>query len=419
MNQSSPEIRVCVDVGSQKHYVAIGLSSGEHLTEFEFHHTPCGIDAFFQRLENLRVQHHLPIAVAMEGYNGYARPIDSYVLAKGYRLYNVNNTKLARFKEIFPSPAKTDPIDAWKIFELFTLKDTLPLAKNALQEVEKSCEINERLKAITRRRRELVNEKTRVANRLQADLESICPGILSLTGSVDNIWFLSFLTFREDLQQLLRLHKSSLLKIKGVGRKYANLIQEWQKTAKFAPSVAWISKMVLQDAKRMLELHYAVEELNKTIEMLNANSELAARLMTLPGCGTVCAGELAGEIGTISRFPSEASLAMYVGMAVLDKSSGKHVGTKNPRNVNTRAKAAMMVVVARHVEQVPEAKKYYDKKRSEGKKHNQALRSLGRHLVRVIWSMIMQKRGYVMRNLPENLQNVRDNECVQIGVNSG
>jgi len=38
----------------------------------------------------------------MEGYNGYARPLDSRVRQRGYRLYNMNNLKLARFKEIFP-----------------------------------------------------------------------------------------------------------------------------------------------------------------------------------------------------------------------------------------------------------------------------------------------------------------------------
>jgi len=71
----------------------------------------------------------------MEAYNGYARPIDKYVLRKGYRLLNVNNNKLAQFKRVFPGSAKTDAIDTQKIFELFTLSDHLPLAKTVLQEV--------------------------------------------------------------------------------------------------------------------------------------------------------------------------------------------------------------------------------------------------------------------------------------------
>jgi hypothetical protein len=42
----------------------------------------------------------------------------------------------------------------------------------------------------------------------------------------------------------------------------------------------------------------------------------------------------------------------------------------------------MMVAVARHIDNVPESRTYYDKKRTEGKTHNQAVRALGRHLIR-------------------------------------
>jgi hypothetical protein len=83
-------------------------------------------------------------------------------------------------------------------------------------------------------------------------------------------------------------------------------------------------------------------------------------------------------------------------MAVLDHSSGTHTGTKRPRQVNTRAKAAMTIAVARHM-QVPSSRAYYDKKRAQGKAHNQAVRALGRQLVRVIWSMLKHQRDYEVR----------------------
>jgi hypothetical protein len=59
----------------------------------------------------------------------------------------------------------------------------------------------------------------------------------------------------------------------------------------------------------------------------------------------------------------------------------------------------MMTAVARHIRCVPESKAYYDKKRAEGKSHNQAVRALGRHLVRVIWSMLKNKRDYELREV--------------------
>jgi transposase len=113
-------------------------------------------------------QENCPVAVAMEGYNGYARPLDSMVRERGYRLYNLNNLKFARFKEIFPGAAKSDRIDARKGLELFQLRDHLPLAKEVLQEVSGTPADNEILKRLTRRRRRLVNERVRVVNNLQA-----------------------------------------------------------------------------------------------------------------------------------------------------------------------------------------------------------------------------------------------------------
>ena len=126
--EKSLEIRVSVDVGSRSHQVAIGLSSGEVLEEFEIAHRVEGFEDFFSRIEKHSHKQGYSVSVAMEGYNGYARPLDSMVRQRGYRLYNINNLKLARFKEIFPGAAKSDRIDARKGLELFQLRDHLPLA---------------------------------------------------------------------------------------------------------------------------------------------------------------------------------------------------------------------------------------------------------------------------------------------------
>jgi hypothetical protein len=43
---------------------------------------------------------------------------------------------------------------------------------------------------------------------------------------------------------------------------------------------------------------------------------------------------------------------------------------------------AMMIAVARHMEQVPISRAYYDKKRAQDKAHNQAVRALWRTVSR-------------------------------------
>lgn len=388
------DIRVSVDVGCKSHQVAVGLSSGEVLDEFNIDHHPDGFRTFFANLEKLEQLYQCPVRVAMEGYNGYARPLDSMVLARGWQLYNINNLKLARFKEIFPGAAKTDAIDARRGLELFQLQDHLPMAKDVLQAVTETPQENKILKRLSRRRRRFVNERVRVSNNLTADLQAVCPGLLALTVKVGNLWFLRILTCTDDLQKLKRLQPKTLRKIPGIGVKYFGLIQQWQKQAQFSAEVEWVSEMIQDDAKRILELNRQIRAMETKMAALAADSQIANLLTTIPGFGPICTAELSGEIGNDSRFAKESSLALYLGMAPLDNSSGQYQGTKAPRQVNRRAKSAMMIAVDRHRKQVPASQKYYEKKRAEGKGHNQAVRALGRHLCRIIFKMFKEQRAY-------------------------
>nr|WP_207389235.1 transposase [Marinobacter halodurans] len=126
---------VAVDVGSRFHQVAVGDADGRLIDEFRIDHSPSGFSSFFTRIERHRGAPGQVVQVAMEGYNGWARPLDSQTLAHGWELFNVNNLKLARYKEIFPAPAKTDAIDSRRMLELFTLGKERRVARNALQQV--------------------------------------------------------------------------------------------------------------------------------------------------------------------------------------------------------------------------------------------------------------------------------------------
>ncbi len=59
---------------------------------------------------------------------------------------------------------------------------------------------------------------------------------------------------------------------------------------------------------------------------------------------------------------------MYLGMSTLDNRSGKYQGTKVPKHVNTRAKAAMMIGLDRHRKSVSPSRKDTTKRNAaEGK----------------------------------------------------
>jgi transposase len=241
--------------------------------------------------------------------------------------------------------------------------------------------------------------------------------LLEITTEASNQWFLNFLISARTLPQLARLRKSSLLKIPAVGRKYASIIEQWQKRAHFSEEVEWVNEMIHEDAQRCLELEEKIKTLQTKIEQIARDSKIAKILLSIPGFGPVCTSELAAEIGTVERFGKEGSLALYLGMSTLDNSSGNYQGSKQPKHVNTRAKAAMMTALDRHRKYVAESQRYYEKKRSEGKKHNQAIRALGRHLCRIIYKMLKDQRDYEIRPQQGNTKTkVKSRSCVKTQI---
>ena len=144
--------------------------------------------------------------------------------------------------------------------------------------------------------------------------------------------------------------------------------------------------------------NYTIKALEAKIKSISQASSIARTLGSIPGYGLVSSAELAAEIGTIERFRSEASLGLYVGMSALDNSSGNSRVSKAPKQVNSRAKAAMMVAVDRHRKGAPQSQRYYEKKRADGKTHNQAIRALGRHLCRVMYKLLKEEREYKVQD---------------------
>ncbi len=57
LNPQALQLRVGVDVGSRCHSVAVGLTDGRLLEEFEIPHTAAGFGDFFARIEGHATRH--------------------------------------------------------------------------------------------------------------------------------------------------------------------------------------------------------------------------------------------------------------------------------------------------------------------------------------------------------------------------
>jgi len=395
------EFSVGIDVGAHSHHIAILDPDGELNESFEIAHQQSGFDRLFSRLTHHQKQFGATPVVGMEGLGGYARPLDRQIQKAGLSLLNLNNLKVNRFRQLFGADAKNDHRDALMIAQMVRLRSSL--ARNGeriLYPVLPVDRTHQHIKRLARRQKRLIEEKVRLLMRMKADLLAVCPSLLDLAEKIDTLWFLRLLVAYPDLRRLRRARAQTLLRIPGLGKAFLSRVQAWQLEATLSEEAEIVGPMLASDATRVLELLDQIKTYGKQLETLCSKSPMATRLSSLPGFGPKCTARLTGEIGTIGRFNSESALSVYLGVACLDHHSGTTLKRGKPaRHVNKLAQVAMLTATDRHRHCCPESQTYYQKKRSEGKTHNQAVRALARHLTRVIYRMLTENRDYQLKNL--------------------
>src|SRR5215216_4073286 len=138
--------------------------------------------------------------------------------------------------------------------------------------------------------------------------------------------------------------------------------------------------------RRIRELSQTIKALEREIAQLVA--KIAPQLLDELGFGPLTAGKLVGEIAGAGRFSTDAKLARAAGVAPIPVSSGKTNRHRLDRGGNRQINAAIHRVAVTRARCHAQTIDYVARKRSEGKTHREAIRSLKRHLVRRIWQLL-------------------------------
>ena len=105
--------------------------------------------------------------------------------------------------------------------------------------------------------------------------------------------------------------------------------------------------------------------------------------------GPILGAEFLVCVGDISAFESADRLAAYAGLVPAARDSGKQVGNhRRMRGANKTLKRVFYQSAFASLRGSPESSTFYDRKRTEGKRHTQALIALARRRVNVVWAML-------------------------------
>jgi transposase len=136
-----------------------------------------------------------------------------------------------------------------------------------------------------------------------------------------------------------------------------------------------------------------VRDLTRTITSLYEQlaglvAEHAPRLLAEPGVGVLIAAKLIGEIAGIHRFTTDAKLARMSGCAPIPVSSGRTDRHRLDRGGNRQLNHAIHMLALTKMAHHPETALYIARQRAHGKTNRDAIRSLKRHLIRRIYTLL-------------------------------
>jgi len=387
-----------IDVGSESHHIIILDEEDNVLYNKKITHK---IDEFTKSINLFRKiekKERGKLSFALEGKNGHSNPLDRILLNKGFTLYNIDNLKLKRFREAFAGEWRDDERDSLMLSKMLKLKDHINSQREKVFiKIEKPSPVTESLKLLSRHQQTLINEKVRLTNRLRKKLLEICPQILEL-GKVKNKKIIAILAKYPDFSKYKRITLKSLLKIKGIGKRQAPFLLKRLNNIEYMPGLTDIYKtIILSFTKRILVLREEIKDIDKKLDEIGNQSKEVNHLKTIPGVATKLASRLIGEMGDITRFPSEKKLAIYCGVACVDNNSGKVTKAKAVYKANKICKQTLITMAGGSIRLSLQCKAYYLKKRMEGKSHNHALRCLARQMIKVIHRMLTEDRDYIVR----------------------
>lgn len=140
-------------------------------------------------------------------------------------------------------------------------------------------------------------------------------------------------------------------------------------------------------AEQLQALRRQRDDVAAEVEKLVEAHPLHPILMSMPGVGIRIAARLLTELSG-KTFPTSGHLAAYAGLAPVTRRSGTSIRGEHPsRRGNKVLKRAMFLSAFASLHN-PDSRVYYDRKRAQGKRHNQALIALARRRSDVLFAML-------------------------------
>lgn len=382
-----------VDAGKAAHHCVVINADGQRVLSRRVVNDETALTDLIRTVKDLAGDS--PVQWAIDLNSGGAALLITLLLDGDQRLFYIPGRTVHHASAAYRGDGKTDAKDAAIIADQARMRRDLHLFRHR----DKTAVD---LRILCARRTDLASDRNRAINRLRAQLLEYFPALERAFDFAHRKAALTLLTGYQTPDGLRRMgtarlerwlrdrHAYNAADIAARAIEAANA----QRTTVIGQPVA--ASVVARLAHTVLDLNAELVDVDAAIETTFQQHRLAAVISSMPGFGPLLGAELlAATNGDLTSFDTADRLAGVAGLAPVPRDSGRINGNlKRPRRYDRRLLRVFYLAANNSIKHCPESRTYYDRKRSEGKRHSQAVLCLARRRLNVLWAMQRDNTSY-------------------------
>ena len=383
IGHDSVDVFIGVDVGKGEHHAVAIDRTGKKLFDKALPNDESKLRALIDGLKD----HGTLLFVVDQPATIGALPI-AVAQAAGVLVGYLPGLAMRRIADLHAGEAKTDARDAAIIAEAAR---TLP---HALRSIQLADEQVAELSMLCGFDDDLAGQVTATSNRIRGLLTQIHPALERVLGPhLDHKAVVDLLQRHPAPADLAKLGPTRLanrlvkLAPRMGKRLAAEIMQALSEQTVVVVGTNAASLVLPRLAKQLEDLRTQRAEIAVEVERLVDAHPLHPVLTSMPGVGVRTAARLLTEVAG-KQFATAGHLASYAGLAPVTRRSGSSIRGEHASRRGNKILKRTLFLSAFAALKDPVSRTYYDRKRAQGKRHNQALIALARRRCDVLYAML-------------------------------
>lgn len=388
---------VGIDVSKDKSDICIKDQNGNDLIQrFKIKNSKADLGHLYETIERIKskIPGNSDVVFGMEATGIYSLPLYSALKRDGCKVKLYNPIQTNGYRKINIRKTKTDPIDSAIIADM--LRHSEPPQVSDIQDMNLY-----QLRELVRIRHRLIDKQTLCKIQLVRNIDTIWPDYNSVMKRVLGSASIAIMkkysvpskvrdkSFEEFYELVKKMSQSKISRIQAE-EIYAHAgnvltIPELDSVITFEIKTL-ISQLELYD-EQIQSIEIRIDQMMKLID---------SKIMSIPGIGDTLGPIILGEIGYVDRFSNVKKLIAFAGLDPVVSQSGRFENISGPISKRGSPLLRQALFLAANVARQNDEnlKRFYDKKRSEGKHHFSALNAVAAKLLRITYWVLKNNKEY-------------------------